>query len=74
MIYEKDVRKLGFKRIDAYAHDEFFTKEYRKGPLGIDFTYEGSDLAHVTTRIDEVDFLTLTDQEFKDLVRILWDK
>lgn len=74
MILEKDVRKLGFKRVDAYEHDQYFTKVYRKGPIGIDFSYEGSDLVHVSSSIDELDFLTFTDQEFKDLVRLLGDK
>ena len=51
---EEQIRKLGFELEHCYAHDQFHTNRYRKGPLMVEFTYEGDTMRTVDLTIDEV--------------------
>ncbi len=68
---EEQIRKLGFEWDLSYKHDQYHTNRYRKGPLMVEFTYEGEKLHTVDLTIDEVFCKPITLDELKDITTIL---
>ena len=68
---EQDIKKIGFKLIKQYEHDQFNTNRYKKGILEVEFTYqEGKTVMHDLT-IEEVNCLPIGKTELQQLDKIL---
>lgn len=73
---EQDAVKLGFIKTKEYPHDQFVTRNYRKGVIEIDFTYKptllcnGMELHTVDITLLEVigDYITLNELVYLDAI------
>jgi hypothetical protein len=68
---ENKAIKLGFEFDREYSHGGFKTMRYRKGFLEMEFTYQENVLVTQDLFIDEIDWLVLTEEEIKQLDKIL---
>lgn len=50
---EKNIADLGFVFDRQYTHDQFITKQYKKGILTVEFTYEDENLVSSGLTITE---------------------
>lgn len=68
---ELELKGLGFKLEKQYDHDQFTTNRYVKGFLLAEFTYEDDLLVNSDISIDEVNCITISINEVKQLDKIL---
>lgn len=63
--------KMGFEFVKKYNHDHYYTNQYKKGVLKVEFTYEGDYLLSNELTIDEIVALPFSLSELKVLDKIL---
>ena len=68
---EIEVKKIGFKKVKTYEHDQFKTNRYLLGKLEVEFTYEGKNLITSDLTIEEINCLPVTQNELQILNKIL---
>jgi hypothetical protein len=70
-ITESYIEGLGFKLVKQYDHDQYHTNRYKRGPLMVEFTYEGDKLESCDLCIEEVNGITVTRDQLAALADIL---
>ena len=68
---EEDIKKLGFKFIKNYKHDQYNTNQYAKGVLVVEFTYDHNVLINYDLTVHEVFCKSITLEDLKILTPIL---
>jgi hypothetical protein len=68
---EGQIKKLGFKLVKQYEHDQFNTNRYQKGLLEVEFTYEGEELKTTDLTIQEINCIPITFNDLDELDTIL---
>lgn len=74
-ITEKQIKSIGFKRVESYDHDQYHTIRYQKGCLEVEFTYEDEILLTCELTISELNCMLIDFDKLKQITELIshWD-
>jgi hypothetical protein len=74
-ITEKQIKSIGFKRVESYHHDQYHTTRYQKGCLEVEFTYEDEILLTCELTISELNCMPIDFDKLKQISELIshWD-
>jgi hypothetical protein len=70
-IKESEIKKIGFKLVKNYKHNQFETNRYELGLLEVEFTYLKSKLVTCDVTINDVNCVPVSIAEIVALNEIL---